>query len=75
MFELPVEMVVTQGIFAVLFIWLFTNTQKESKERENRLMTHLEKTTTTLDTLSIRMETVSTKVDHIDVRLSKFEES
>lgn len=73
MFELPVEMIATQGIFAVLFVWLLISTKKESKEREDRLMTHVEKTTETLDVLSNRMEKASTKVDQIDTRLSAFE--
>lgn len=72
--ELPVDMIVSQGIFAVLFIWLFINTQGDSKKRESRLMEHLEKTTDTLESLSNRMETISTKVDHIDNRLSTFED-
>jgi len=73
MTELPMEMIVSQGIFAVLFVWLFFSTRAESKERELRLMTHLEKTTNTLDTLSTRMENVNVKVDHIDTRLSGLE--
>lgn len=73
MFELPLEMIATQGIFAILFVWLLVSTKKESKEREDRLMAHVEKTTETLDVLSNRMERVSTKVDHIDIRLSAFE--
>lgn len=35
----------TQGIFAVLFIWLLFETRKESRRREERLLEHLEKTT------------------------------
>ncbi|GIO22492.1 BhlA/UviB family holin-like peptide [Oceanobacillus sp. J11TS1] len=70
---IPIENWLQQGIFALLFVWLLFNQQKDSKAREERLMEHLNKTTDTLDTLSQRMENVSTKVDHIDTRLTKFE--
>lgn len=70
---IPIEQWLQQGIFALLFVWLLFNQQKDSKAREERLMEHLTKTTTTLDTLSKRMENVSTKVDHIDNRLTEFE--
>ena len=39
-----IKLIVSQGIFAVLFVWLFIDTRKESKEREDKLMEHLEKT-------------------------------
>ncbi|MFL7940821.1 BhlA/UviB family holin-like peptide [Priestia megaterium] len=36
------------GPFALLFIWLLFKVTKESKEREDRLMSHVERTTDTL---------------------------
>lgn len=35
---IPLELLVSQGIFAILFVWLFFDSRKEAKERENRLM-------------------------------------
>jgi predicted type IV restriction endonuclease len=40
---LPIEMIVSQGIFAVLFVWLFLDTRKESKHRETRLLEQIDK--------------------------------
>ncbi|MED3972244.1 hypothetical protein COM86_12750 [Priestia megaterium] len=44
-----------EGIFAILFIWLFMSTrkeagarEKESREREDKLISHLNRTTETL---------------------------
>lgn len=37
------KMVISQGIFAVLFVWLLYDTRKESKAREEKLMAHIEK--------------------------------
>lgn len=73
--QIPLDVWLSQGVFAVLFVWLFISTRKESKEREDRLMSHVEKTTTTLDGLSNRMENVSGKVNDIDDRLTNFEKN
>lgn len=35
---IPLELIISQGLFAVLFVWLFFDSRKEAKERENRLM-------------------------------------
>lgn len=40
---LPIEMIVSQGIFAVLFVWLFLDSRKESKDREIRLLEQIDK--------------------------------
>lgn len=60
------EMVMGQGVFAALFIWLFFTYQKESKEREERLMSivdsqseRLEKISQTLEKISEDIKTVS----------------
>lgn len=71
--ELPLDQIVSQGIFAILFVWLLYNSQKDSKERELKLMTHLEKTTNTLELITNRIETINTRVESIDNRLNEFE--
>ncbi len=71
--ELPIDQIVSQGIFAILFVWLLFNSQKDSKEREVKLMAHLEKTTDTLELLTTRIETINTRVESIDSRLDEFE--
>ena len=40
------QMILSQGIFAVLFIWLLMSERKDSKEREEKLMVQLEKNST-----------------------------
>lgn len=71
--QIPIDLWLSQGVFAILFIWLFLDTRKESKDREERLMQHLSRTTATLEILSNRMESVDGKVNSIDNRLTEFE--
>jgi len=37
------KMLISQGIFAVLFVWLLYDTRKEAKIREEKLMSQIEK--------------------------------
>ena len=40
------KMILSQGIFAILFVWLLLSERKDSKDRENRLMESIEKNST-----------------------------
>jgi hypothetical protein len=62
---------VTQGPFAILFVWLLVNTKKESKEREDRLMSHVEKTTETLDDIRDSLRDLRSEVDDIKLEIRK----
>ena len=37
------QMILSQGIFAVLFVYMLLTERKDSRERENRLMISIEK--------------------------------
>jgi len=41
--QLPIELWISQGIFCILFIWLFMDTRKESKQREQKLSEQIDK--------------------------------
>jgi hypothetical protein len=73
---------VTQGPFALLFVWLLYTTKKDSKEqmdrqvsdskeRENRLMAHVEKTTETLDDIRDSLRDLRSEVDDIKLEIRK----
>lgn len=61
-----VKMILTQGIFAVLFVWLFIDTRKENKSRE-------EKYINTIDSLANKIgviEEIKEDVEEIKNKLS-----
>jgi len=41
--SIPVELIVSQGVFAVLFVWLFYDTRQEAKKREQSLISQIGK--------------------------------
>ena len=55
------KIVVSQGIFAVLFVWLFFDTRKDSKQREEKYINTIDKLT---DKISI-VEDIKEDVEDI----------
>lgn len=55
------KMVISQGIFAVLFVWLFFDTRKDSKQREEKYINTIDKLT---DKISI-VEDIKEDVEEI----------
>lgn len=70
--QLPVELIVTQGIFAVLFVWLFFDSRKEAKEREeeakereDRLVRQLTEQNITQSRIVQSLERLETQVSNL----------
>ena len=61
------DMLMNTGVFAVMFGWLFWDTRKEAKNREDRLMNHIEKQEEALDK-------VTDTIERMDIRLSNIED-
>jgi predicted type IV restriction endonuclease len=41
--SIPLEQFATNGVFAILFVWLLIDTRKEAKQREEKLIAQIEK--------------------------------
>lgn len=59
----------TQGPFAVLFVWLFWSSRKESQEREKQLYKTIDDQNEVLRGFSQKYDIVITKLDDIEDRL------
>ncbi len=59
----------TQGPFAVLFVWLFYTSRKESQEREKQLYQTIDDQNEILKGFSSKYDIVITKLDDIEERL------
>lgn len=60
-----IEMVMGQGIFAALFIWLFFTYQKESREREERLMSIVDSQSERLEKISATLEKIADDLNEV----------
>lgn len=63
--ELPIEMIVSQGIFAVLFMWLFIDSRSESKNRETRLLEQIDKQNQAQDRIVQAIERLERQVSNL----------
>lgn len=59
------EMVMGQGVFAALFIWLFFTYQKESREREERLMSIVDSQGERLEKISATLEKIADDLQEV----------
>lgn len=57
-----VEMVITQGPFAALFIWLLIDTNKKNEAREQRMQEQLDKTVPILNQIVSRLDDIEEKI-------------
>ncbi|NFO03106.1 bacteriocin [Clostridium botulinum] len=67
-----IKTIVSQGAWAVLFVWLLMDTRKESKTREERLQTIINKNQEVIGDLAEKfdvVETIETDVKEIKIKL------
>lgn len=62
------EMVISQGAFAVLFVWLFMDTRKENKERESRYQETINKLADKIGVVEEIREDVQAIKDKMDIK-------
>ncbi|WP_141432402.1 BhlA/UviB family holin-like peptide [Bacillus sp. 03113] len=71
--ELDYQYFLTQGPFAVLFVWLFMSTRKETKEREARLYETIDQQNEVIEQQNEVLGKFSDKYDVVIEKLDKIE--
>lgn len=57
-----IEMMITQGPFTVLFIWLLMDTNRKNEAREHRMQEQLDKTVPILNQIVSRLDVIEDKI-------------
>ncbi|MEK4752288.1 BhlA/UviB family holin-like peptide [Priestia sp. FSL R5-0597] len=65
------QMLIDNGVFAVLFGWLFFDTRKEAKNREERLLDHIERQGEALDKVADTIERMDIRLSYIEQKVDK----
>jgi BhlA holin family len=65
--QLPIDQLVSNSLFACLFIWLLMNTQKDSREREQRLTAQIEKQ-------NLAQEKIVSSLERLENQISQLKE-
>lgn len=57
------KLIISQGVFAVLFVWLLFDSRKESKFREEKLMIQIEKSNDAHSQIIMAIENLTNKLE------------
>lgn len=64
-FQQILDIVLNQGVFAVLFVWLFYDSRKDAAEREDRLMELINEQGDKLSVMSENLAAINQKIDFL----------
>lgn len=59
------QIIISQGIFGILFVWLLIDTRKESKNREQQLLTQIETQNEAQDRIIQAIERLEQKINNL----------
>lgn len=62
---IPLDQVVSNGVFAILFVWLLIDTRKEAKTREEKLTSQIEKQNEQMDRIVQSLERLETQIQNL----------
>uniref|UniRef100_C5D6Y4 Holin-like protein n=1 Tax=Geobacillus sp. (strain WCH70) TaxID=471223 RepID=C5D6Y4_GEOSW len=68
--SIPIEQFVSNGVFALLFVWLLVDTRKESKQREEKLIQQIEKQNEAQERIVQAIERIEQKIEKLEVSMN-----
>lgn len=68
--QIPIEQFASNGVFALLFVWLLVDTRKESKQREEKLIQQMEKQNEAQERIVQAIERIEKKIEKMEVSLN-----
>lgn len=63
--QIPLDVWLSQGVFAVLFVWLLIDTRKEAKSREDKLNTQIDKQNEQMGRIVQSLERLETQISSL----------
>jgi BhlA holin family len=66
--QIPTDVWMSQGIFAILFVWLLIDTRKEAKQREEKLNAQIEKQNEAQERIVESIERLEQKISNLQVK-------
>lgn len=60
--QVPIDVWLSQGIFALLFVWLLIDTRKEAKAREDKLSAQIDKQNEQMGRIVQSLERLETQI-------------
>ncbi|MEC1720611.1 BhlA/UviB family holin-like peptide [Schinkia azotoformans] len=63
--QIPLDVWLSQGIFAVLFVWLLFDTRKEAKQREDKLSAQIDKQNEQMGRIVSSLERLENQISNL----------
>ncbi|MFD2638421.1 BhlA/UviB family holin-like peptide [Piscibacillus salipiscarius] len=63
--QIPLDVWLSQGVFAILFVWLLIDTRKEAKKREEQLTAQIDRQNESQSKIVQTLERLETKIQNI----------
>lgn len=60
--QIPIDLWVSQGVFAILFVWLLFDTRKEAKAREEKLSQQIDKQNESMEKIVISLQALEQQI-------------
>ncbi|MBO0997403.1 holin [Bacillus sp. SD075] len=68
--QVPIDLWISQGVFCLLFLWLFWDTRKESKQREQMYMDRELRLSDQLDKQNIAQEKIVVSLQALEHQMT-----
>jgi len=68
--QISIEQFASNGVFALLFVWLLVDTRKESKQREEKLIQQIEKQNEAQERIVKAIERLEQKIEKMEVSMN-----
>lgn len=65
-FSMVIDALATQGIWCLLFVWLFYTDRSDSKEREEKLQDIINEHCKQLERITDTLATINNKIDNLE---------
>lgn len=63
--QLPLDQILSNGIFACLFLWLLIDTRKEAKQREEKMYFQIDKQNEAQDKIVQSLERLESQISQL----------
>lgn len=64
--QIPIDQILSNGVFATLFVWLLYTTNKQSLERENKLSAQIDKQNEQMGRIVRSLERLEQQISNIE---------
>lgn len=63
--QIPIDLWISQGVFAILFVYLLLDTRKEAKAREDKLSAQIDRQNESMDKIVLSLQALEQQISSL----------